>query len=96
MAIKITNSQITIEKVVIENAIAAEYLTNLPANERERALVTALGIGIMAEIKGEVAHFLAEAEGELGKRLGSLKTLYELRELRFKETATKGKKQKLT
>jgi hypothetical protein len=92
MAIKITNSQITIEKVVIENAIAAEYLTNLPANERERALVTALGIGIMAEIKGEVAHFLAEAEGELGKRLGSLKTLYELRELRFKETATKGKK----
>ncbi len=64
----------------------------MPESRREQATVKAIGIGVLAEIKGEIAQFLNETEGELGKQLASLKTLYELRELRFKETSGKGEK----
>ncbi len=56
----------------------------------EAAVIRALGIGIMAEMKGEISHFLRETEGELGKHLSSPKALYDLRELRFRETSGKG------
>ena len=47
---------------------------------------------MLAEIKGKIAQFLHETEGELGKRLEPLRALYELRELQFKETSRKGEK----
>ena len=90
MAIQLRNNQLSIKDIVIENDLVAEYLSSLPASEREAAVIRALGIGIMAEMKGEISHFLRETEGELGKHLTSLKALYDLRELRFRETSGKG------
>ena len=90
MAIKIKKNVTTINEVEVENPIVAEYLSGIPEKERIEAFSRALGIGILAEIKGEIAHFLHDTESELGNRLASLKTLYELRELRFKETSAKG------
>ena len=92
MAVKLRNGVIDIDKIQIDNAILAEYLAGLPESRREEAIIKAIGIGVLAEIKGEIAQFLNETEGELGKHLASLKTLYELRELRFKETSGKGEK----
>ena len=90
MAIQIRNNQLSIKDLIVENDLVTEYLSSLPASERESAVMRALGIGIMAEMKGEISHFLKETEGELGKHLTSLKALYDLRELRFKETSGKG------
>ncbi|MCS5662055.1 MAG: hypothetical protein NZ842_16790 [Dehalococcoidia bacterium] len=92
MAVKLKNGVIDIDKIQIDNAIVTEYLAGLPESRREDAIIKAIGIGVLAEIKGEIAQFLNETEGELGKHLASLKTLYELRELRFKETSGKGEK----
>jgi len=92
MAVKLRNGVIDIDKIQIDNAIVAEYLAGLPESRREDAIVKAIGIGVLADIKGEITQFLNETEGELGKHLASLKTLYELRELRFKETSGKGEK----
>ena len=92
MAVKLKNGVIDIDKIQIDNAIVTEYLAGLPESRRDEAIIKAIGIGVLAEIKGEIAQFLNETEGELGKHLASLKTLYELRELRFKETSGKGEK----
>ena len=90
MSVKVKNGVFQVEKLEIENSVVVEYLTGLPDREREAAVVRAIGIGVLAEIKGEIAQFLNETEGELGQRLASLKALYELRELRFRETSGKG------
>ena len=92
MTVSIRKSVIDIDEVKIDNVIVAEYLAGIPESQREEALIKAIGIGVLAGIKGEIAHFLYETEGELGKHLASLKTLYELREIRFKETSLKGEK----
>jgi hypothetical protein len=92
MALKLRNGVLDIENIQIEDSVITEYLAGMPESEREAAVVKAIGIGVLAEIKGEIAHFLHETEGELGKHLASLKTLYELRDIRFKETSSKGEK----
>jgi hypothetical protein len=89
MAISYRNGVLHLKDVSIENPLVSEYLESLPATEREEAVIRALGIGVMAELKGEISHFLHETEGHLGKHLSSLKSLYELRSMRF-QTAGKG------
>ena len=89
MAISFRGGVLQLQDLTIENPLVAEYLEGMPATEREDAIVRALGIGVMAELKGEISHFLHETEGELGKHLSSLKALYELRNLRF-QTSGKG------
>lgn len=89
MAISYRNGVLHLQDVSIENPLVSEYLESLPATEREEAVIRALGIGVMAELKGEISHFLHETEGHLGKHLSSLKSLYELRSMRF-QTAGKG------
>ena len=56
MPIQLRNNQLSIKDIVIENELVAEYLSSLPASEREAAVIRALGIGIMAEMKGEISH----------------------------------------
>jgi hypothetical protein len=90
MAITLKNKKIYIDNIVLDNELVVEYVTSLPMKERDKAIAEAIGIGILAAKKGEISHFLTETEGQLGKHLGSLKALYELRELRFKETVSKG------
>ncbi|NRP96261.1 hypothetical protein XMG59_002385 [Marinobacterium sp. xm-g-59] len=89
MAISYRNGVLHLQDVSIENPLVSEYLESLPATEREEAVIRALGIGVMAELKGEISHFLHETEGHLGKHLSNLKSLYELRSMRF-QTAGKG------
>ncbi len=89
MAISYRNGVLHLQDVSIENPLVSEYLESLPATEREEVVIRALGIGVMAELKGEISHFLHETEGHLGKHLSSLKSLYELRSMRF-QTAGKG------
>ena len=89
MAISYRNGVLHLKDVSIENPLVSEYIESLPATEREEAVIRALGIGVMAELKGEISHFLHETEGQLGKHLSSLKSLYELRSMRF-QTAGKG------
>ncbi len=90
MAIQIKDNKLHIDKVVIDNELVVKYVESLKQAEREKAIEEALGIGIMAGIKGEIAHFLNKAEGELGQHLGSLKALYDLQRIRFEETTAKG------
>jgi hypothetical protein len=90
MAIKLQKDTLEIKNIQIENPLMAEYLAGLPEAQREEAVIKALGVGILAEIKGEIAQFLNETEGEIGKRLANLKALYELREMRYRETSSKG------
>jgi hypothetical protein len=89
MAIKLQKDTLEIKNIQIENPLMAEYLAGLPEAQREEAVIKALGVGILAEIKGEIAQFLNETEGEIGKRLANLKALYELRECGFARRALK-------
>ena len=89
MAVKLRNGVIDIDKIQIDNAIVTEYLAGLPESRREEAIVKAIGIGVLAEIKGEIAQFLNETEGELGKHLASLKTLYKLQAAKVKKPSSK-------
>ena len=89
MAISFRNGVLQIKDISIDNQLVTEYLESLPASEREQAVVDAIGIGVMAELKGELKHFLDQTEGELGKHLASLKALYDLRDMRF-QTSNKG------
>ena len=89
MTISFRNGVLEIKDVSIDNPLVAEYLESLPANEREQAVVDAIGLGVMAAKKGELKHFLDQTEGELGKHFASLKALYELRDMRF-QTSGKG------
>ena len=86
MPISFRGGVLQLQDLTIENPLVAEYLEGMPATEREDAIVRALGIGVMAELKGEISHFLHVTE-ELGKHLSSLKALYELRSLRFQHLA---------
>jgi hypothetical protein len=89
MTVSLRNGVLQIQDISIENPLVAEYLETIPAAERENAVIRALGIGVMAELKGEIGHFLHQTEGELGKHLSSLKALYDLRSMRF-QTSQKG------
>jgi hypothetical protein len=89
MAISFRNGVLQIQNLSIENALISEYMESLPAAEREEAVIKALGIGVLAELKGEVSYFLHQTEGELGKHLASLKAIYDLRSMRF-QTSGKG------
>jgi len=66
MAIKLQKDTLEIKNIQIENPLMAEYLAGLPEAQREEAVIKALGVGILAEIKGEIAQFLNETEGEIG------------------------------
>lgn len=89
MPISYRSGVLEISNMRIENPLISEYLDSLPSAEREVAIVRALGIGVMAELKGEIGYFLTETEGTLGKHLSSLKAIYDLRTLRF-QTSGKG------
>ena len=89
MTVSLRNGVLHIQDISIENPLVAEYLETIPAAERENAVIRALGIGVMAELKGEIGYFLHQTEGELGKHLSSLKALYDLRSMRF-QTSNKG------
>ena len=89
MSVSYRNGVLEIRAMRIENPLISEYVESLPSAERETAIVRALGIGVMAELKGEIGHFLNETEGTLGKHLSTLKAIYDLRTLRF-QTSGKG------
>ena len=90
MSVILKNKKIYLDNIILDNEIIVEYISSLPVKERDNAISEAIGIGILAAKKGQISHFLTETEGHLGKHLGSLKALYELRELKFNETASKG------
>ena len=90
MAIQIRDNKLHIDKVVIDNELVVEYVNKLPQAERDKAIEEALGIGIMAALKGDLHHFLHSTEGQLGKHLNTLKAVLELKNIRFEETASKG------
>lgn len=90
LSIEVKENKIIIKSLEIDNEVAAEFLQSHPKRDHETIVSRALGIGILAEIKGEIANFLHETESDLGNRLGILQTLYDLRNIRFNETSQKG------
>ncbi len=57
MAIQIKDNKLHIDKVIIDNELVVKYIESLKQSEREKAVEDALGVGIMAGIKGEISHF---------------------------------------
>jgi len=93
MAIKLRGNVLTIENIQIEDPIVCKYVQGLPVPERMPAIVKAIGLGVLALHEAKLQHFLEETKGKLGKELSTLKTLYELDELQFKESSSRtGKK----
>lgn len=90
MSVEIKENKIFIKSLEIDNEIVAEFLRSNPQKDHYDIMSRAIGIGILAQIKGEIANFLYATESELKNNLGKLQTLYELRNIRFEETSKKG------
>ena len=54
-----------------------KFFDQLPAAQRDEALLKALNIGVIALLENRIATFLARTENELGTELEALKLLYE-------------------
>ena len=62
MAIQIKD-KLRIDKVVIDNPLIVEYIDSLKQDEREKAIQDALGIGIMAVLRGRLHISSTELKG---------------------------------
>jgi len=90
MTIELKSGKVFIKSLEIENEVISAYLSSHPKRDFDKIISRALGIGILAEIKGDIATFLQETEGTLANKLGVLQSLYDLRKIRFNETTQKG------
>lgn len=74
----------------LDNEIVFNYLDNLPAAERDNALLRAIYIGVLALMEDRLSAFLSKTQNELGTELESLKMIFEMKKEVFFKTAVKG------
>lgn len=74
----------------LNNEIVFTYLDNLPADQRDDALLRAIYIGVLALMEDRLSAFLSKTQNELGTELESLKMIFDMKKEVFFKTAVKG------
>lgn len=82
--------RVEISNFEIENQIVFNYFDNLPATERDKKLLRAVYIGILALMEDRISSFLAKTNNELGTELESLKMIFEMKKELFYKSTIKG------
>jgi len=82
--------RIEISDFEIENQVVFNYFDNLPANERDKKLLRAIYIGVLALMEDRISSFLSKTSNELGTELESLKMIFEMKKELFYKSTIKG------
>ena len=82
--------RVEISPFEIENEIVFNYFDNLPAPERDKKLLRAIYIGVLALMEDRLSAFLAKTQNELGTELESLKMIFDMKKELFYKTTVKG------
>lgn len=82
--------RIEIKEFEIENQIVFNYFDNLPASERDKKLLRAIYIGVLALMEDRISSFLSKTSNELGTELESLKMIFEMKKELFYKSTIKG------
>lgn len=82
--------RVEIKEFEIENQIVFNYFDNLPADERDRKLLRAIYIGVLALMEDRISSFLSKTSNELGTELESLKMIFEMKKELFYKSSIKG------
>lgn len=82
--------QLELKAFEFQNELAFNYFDKLPSAERDKYLLKALHIGIVALMEDRIAAFLSKTSNELGTELESLKLIYDMQQEVFFKTAQKG------
>jgi len=82
--------RIEISDFEIENQVVFNYFDNLPANERDKKLLRAIYLGVLALMEDRISSFLSKTSNELGTELESLKMIFEMKKELFYKSTIKG------
>ncbi len=74
----------------VENEIVFNYFNNVPAADRDKQLLKAIYIGVLALMEDRFSAFLAKTANELGTELESLKMIFEMKQELFYKSSIKG------
>jgi hypothetical protein len=83
-------NRVEIKEFEIENSIVFNYFNNLSANERDKKLLRAIYIGVLALMEDRISTFLSKTSNELGTELESLKMIFEMKKELFYKSTIKG------
>lgn len=82
--------RLEIKEFEIENQIVFNYFDNLPATERDKKLLRAIYIGVLALMEDRMSAFLSKTSNELGTELESLKIIFDMKKELFYKSSIKG------
>jgi hypothetical protein len=83
-------NRVEIKEFEIENPIVFNYFNNLSVNERDKKLLRAIYIGVLALMEDRISAFLSKTSNELGTELESLKMIFEMKKELFYKSTIKG------
>ncbi|MCH2068734.1 MAG: hypothetical protein MK208_15975 [Shimia sp.] len=84
------SNRVGIDKFEVENPVVFGFFDKLPAAERDKALLKALNIGVLALMEDRLSSFLAKTSNHLGTELESLKMIFDMKQEIFLRSAVKG------
>lgn len=82
--------RVQVDSFEILDELVYRYFDSLPENEREKALLRAIRIGVLATMEDRFSAFLSKTTDELGVQLENLKLLFDMKQEVFHKTAIKG------
>lgn len=82
--------RVEVKEFEIENEIVFTYFNQLPSKERDKALLKAIYIGVLALMEDRISAFLSKTSNELGTELESLKMMFEMKREIFFKSSLKG------
>jgi hypothetical protein len=74
----------------VENEIVFNFFNNVSTADRDKQLLKAIYIGVLALMEDRFSAFLAKTANELGTELESLKIIFEMKQELFYKSAIKG------
>ena len=82
--------RVQVDSFEMSDELVYRYFDSLPEIEREKALLRAIRIGVLATMEDRFSAFLSKTTDELGVQLENLKLLFDMKQEVFHKTAIKG------
>ena len=82
--------RVQVDSFEMSDELVYRYFDSLPEIEREKALLRAIRIGVLATMEDRLSAFLSKTTDELGVQLENLKLLFDMKQEVFHKTAIKG------
>lgn len=82
--------RVQVDSFEILDELVYRFFDSLPENEREKALLRAIRIGVLATMEDRFSAFLSKTTDELVVQLENLKLLFDMKQEVFHKTAIKG------